>query len=161
MLTSLLRKSNPTIPIIVISAYEDKELLKSFMSLRLIEYLVKPIDFNQLNEILIKCAREIERNGLIETRLSKNALYSHSKKSLIVDENIITLTPKEIEFLELLIKNKNRLVTKIQIEDYLYAGEDMSSAAINNLSSKLRKKIGSNNSIITVSNIGFMMVNQS
>ena len=87
-------------------------------------------------------------------------VYSFSKKSLIKEDEVITLTPKEVNLLELLIENKNKLVSKEQIEDIVYDMDQMSVSALNNLTSKLRKKIGADNTILTISSFGFMLADK-
>lgn len=160
MLTTMIRNINNNVPIVIISGFSDRDMLLEFISLNLVEYMVKPIDFEQLNEILYKCAKAIEKNGLIEYRLNENTVYSFSKKSLLKDNEVITLTPKEVNLIELLIENKNKLVSKEQIEDIVYDMEEMTVSALNNLTSKLRKKIGANNTILTISSFGFMLADQ-
>jgi DNA-binding response OmpR family regulator len=160
MLTRLVRKLNNDIPIVIISAYHEKELLLDFISLNLIEYLVKPVDFNQLSNVLSKCAKVILDKGLIEVQLTKICTYSYSKKSLLIDNKIISLTAKEISFLELLIKNKNKLVTKNEVEYTVYNSEEMTVSAINNLVLRVRKKIGSSKVIVTINELGFMFIKQ-
>lgn len=161
MLTTLLRKLDDKVPIVIISAYSDKSLLLDFISLNLVEYLIKPVDFEQLNNILFKCAKILDKNGLIEYRITPSCSYSFSKKSLLEDNEIISLSPKEVSLIELLIENKNKLVTKEQIEDVVYNLEDMSVSALNNLILKLRKKIGEKKAIISVSSLGFMIAELS
>ena len=75
MLTTLLRKLDDKVPIVIISAHSDKSLLLDFISLNLVEYLIKPVDFEQLNSILLKCAKIIYKNGLIEYRITASCCY--------------------------------------------------------------------------------------
>jgi DNA-binding response OmpR family regulator len=158
-LSSFIRKMNDEIPIVVISAYSEVDTLLKFVSLNLVEYIVKPINFNQLIEILEKCANRIIAKGLIEFHINEMISYSFSKKTLLsrIDKKLIALSPKEIDLIELLIKYANRLVNKEEIESTLYNYEGMSTPAFNNLISKIRKKIGAK-SIVTVSNLGIMLV---
>ena len=157
LLTNLIRKMNKEVPIVVVSAYNDTNLLLDFISQNLVNYLVKPVDFEQISSVLQSCAKIILEKGLIDVTLTENAIYSYSKKSLIVNDELIPLAPKEILFLELLLKNMNVLVSKETIEADVYNHEFMSASAINSLVSKLRKKIGAN--IITnVSTFGYMIV---
>lgn len=158
MMTTILRKINNEIPIVIISAHTEKNLLLDFISLNLIEYIVKPVDFRQLTDVLNKCAKIILDKGLIEIQITENCIYSFSKKSLLIDDDIIQLTTKEILFLELLIKNKNKLVTRDQVEYEVYDDENMTTSAINNLILRLRKKIGSSKVIVTINEVGFMIV---
>jgi len=159
ILTQILRKLDINIPIVIISGYDEKKLLLDFISLNLVDYLVKPIDFDQLEIVLNRCAKIMLDKGLIEIELTKDCLYSYSKKSLIIKDEIIALTVKEINFLELLIKNKNKLVSKSEVECFVY-NKNMTTSAINNLVLRLRKKINIPKVILTINELGFMFVKQ-
>lgn len=141
-LTTFIRRLDRKIPIIVVSAYTEKDALVKFASMNLVEYLIKPIDFDHLNYLLEKCAKELIENGTIEVKLGKYSTYSFSQKHLIKDDKLISLTPNEIKFLELLIEHKKKLVTLEMIEYTIYENEVLTDSALNNLVSKLRKKIG-------------------
>ncbi len=159
MFITMLRQIDKKIPIVVVSAYSDSSDLIKLTSLRLIDYLVKPIDFTNLQSAIVKCATEIEEEGLIETNLTKNCSYLHSSKSLKLDEKVISLSPNEISLLELLIENNNMLVTKPQIEDIVYKNEYVSDGALNTLVSKLRKKMGVN-IINSIHSHGYILIRQ-
>lgn len=143
-LTTFIRRIDKNIPIVVISAYTDQDALVDFAAMKLVQYIVKPIDFDKLNSVLEKCATELLNNGSIETYLSENTIYSFSQKILIKEDQSISLTPNEIKFLELLLQNKNKLVSLEMIDYKVYDNENFSDSALNNLVLKLRKKIGVN-----------------
>jgi len=156
-LVTFVRRVNKDMPIVVISAYTDTDALVNFASLHLMQYLIKPIDFNQLNIVLDKCAKELLDRGLIELRLNNDTFYSFSQKCVIKNGENISLSPSEIKFLELLIENKKSLVTIDMIEQEVYDYQTCSNSALNNLVSKLRKKTG----ITTINNIpkiGYILV---
>jgi len=156
-LVTFVRRINKDMPIVAISAYTDTDALVNFASLHLMQYLIKPIDFNQLNIVLDKCAKELLDRGLIEVRLNDGTFYSFSQKCVIKNGENISLSPSEIKFLELLLENKKSLVTIDMIEQEVYDYQTCSNSALNNLVSKLRKKTG----ITTINNIpkiGYILV---
>lgn len=144
MFINIIRQLNKKIPIVVISAYSDPDTLVDLVSLKLEKYLVKPIDFNQLIGILEMCVREILEKGLWEFKLTPECKYTYSNRSLVKNDEIISLTSNEIALLEHLIKNESKLVTKEQIEHIVYNDEIVTDNAIKTLISKLRRKIGEN-----------------
>ncbi len=156
-LTNVIRNQNTTIPIVVVSAYSEQNLLMGFMDKKLISYMNKPINFDDFSKVLENCAYSLEENGTIESSLNAEHIYSYSKKSILKGNTLIALTPKEITFLELLLKNRDKLVTKEIIEDVVWRDEQMSMAALNNLVAKLRKKTYSS-IVINISTLGFMIV---
>jgi DNA-binding response OmpR family regulator len=74
-----------------------------------------------------------------------------------VNGETILLNKFEIELLDLLLVNKNKIVNKTTIEHILNPDEPMSEAAYKNLIYRLRKKIGKEN-IISVSGLGIKLV---
>ena len=157
-LTTHIRKTNKDIPIVVISAYTDKKALVEFTALNLVKYLVKPVGFEELDRVLEECAKELIENGLFEVKLNDTTLYSFSQKCIIRDDQNISLAPNEIKFLELLLNNRKKLVSNEMIEYEVYNSEAITDAALNNLVSKLRKKIGLNN-IKNISKTGYIFIN--
>ncbi len=155
--TTFIRKVDKNIPIIVLSAYSEKQTLKELISLNLIDFLEKPVDYDTLKEVLGKCAQSLTDNGLIEYAIAQNVKYSFSHKLLHRGKEEIALTYKEILFLELMITNRQRIVTKQMVEDTIYEGGYMSASAISNLISKLRKKAGKD-IFKTIPNIGYALV---
>jgi len=159
MLTSILRQLNKKLPILIISAYSEPETLVNLIPLKLTNYLIKPIDFDQLKLSLVKCAIEIEENGEIEAKLTNDSSYSYSKKRIIHHEEDIHLTPNEILLIELLLEHENKLVPINLIEYNVYKNAYVSITAINTLISKLRKKIGKN-IIKSIPSHGYIMVKE-
>jgi two-component system response regulator YesN len=73
-----LREMDPNIKIIFMSGYSDKEYLKSAIHLRALSYVEKPIDYDELEKVLVEAIQMIvgERKKREETdiheRLAKN-----------------------------------------------------------------------------------------
>lgn len=154
---SFIRKLDKTVPIVALSAYSERETLIELISLHLIDFLEKPIEFEALKNVLDKTARHLIENGLLEYTILPDLKYSFSRKVLFFREKEIALTHKEVLFLELIIENRHRVVTKEMIEEVIYSAKSTSDSAINNLLFKLRKKIGEN-IFKTIPGIGFSLV---
>ena len=155
-----IRISDKTIPIILLSAYTDKEFLLEATKLKLVDYLTKPINFKSLNDALQKCVEEILDNSRYIIVFKNNIQYNVSHNYLI-DNNKeeIHLTNKELDLLNFLIKNNNRICSADELksaiwDDYLEATD----SALKNLLNKLRKKIGKE-SIINISGVGYKLEN--
>jgi len=135
-----IRESDSKIPIVVTSAYTDREYLLESIKLSLVEYLVKPMREDDLERVLARCA---ELLGSIEKNIyfNKNFYYDFTDKIFINGNKKITLTNKEIELIELLLANRGHLLTKQKIEDAIYIYEEAAPSALKNLVFKLRKKL--------------------
>ena len=154
-----IRISDKTIPIVLLSAYTDKEFLLEATKLKLVDYLTKPINFKDLNNALQKCVEEILDNSRYIITFKNNIQYNVSLNSLIDDnkKEEIRLTNKELDLLNFLIKNNNRVCSAEELksaiwDDYLEATD----SALKNLLNKIRKKIGKE-SIINISGVGYKL----
>ena len=148
-----------TIPVIILSAYTDKNYLLEATKLKLVDYLTKPIDFKSLNSALNKCVDEILDNSRYIISFKNNIQYNVLHKKLIDSSNDkeIALTSKELTLLELLIKNSNRVLSTDELKTSIWEDEfEATDSALKNLLNKLRKKIGKE-SIINISSVGYRL----
>lgn len=149
-----IREKNRDIPIIVTSAYTDKDLLLESIKLSLVEYVVKPIRESTLIELLTSCAKLLLEKSQTIVTIDENYKYDYTNKTLMHKGNSISLTNKEVDFLEILLSHKGNLATRQMIEDKLYIYEEAPPSALKNLVFKFRKKVGSN-FIETVGSLGY------
>ncbi len=154
-----LRKTDKTIPVILLSAFTDTKYLLEATKLKLVDYLTKPIDFKTLNNALQNCVEEILDNSRYSILFQNNIQYNVLHKKLI-DLNTkeeITLTSKELELLSFLIKNNNRIVSTDELKSNLWEDYfEATDSALKNLLNKVRKKIGKE-SIINISGVGYRL----
>lgn len=149
-----IRKENHSIPIIVTSAYTDRDFLLESIKLSLIDYIIKPIKESELIRLLEASAEILASNHLTIMTLDSENSYDYNNKIIIQNDVTIILTPKEIELFELLLAHRGNLVTRQVIENQLYIYDDAPPSALKNLIFKLRKKMG-NDIIQTVGNLGY------
>lgn len=150
-----LREIDKTIPVILLSAYTDKEYLLEATKLKLIDYLTKPIDFKELSQALQKCVEDILDNSRYIINFTNNVKYNVLHKKLYLDEEEIPLTSKELILLDFLIKNNNRVVSHEELKYNVWEDSfDATDSALKNLLNKLRKKIGKE-TILNISGVGF------
>jgi len=154
-----IRKNYFKMPVILLSAYTEKNYLLEATKLKLVDYLVKPIDFKILNNAIEKAAEEIIENGKYIIEFKNNTIYNVLNKELNckASKEELLLTAKEIELLELLISNSNRIISYEEIKDSIWPDSfDVTDSALKNIITKLRKKIGKE-SIKNIPSIGFRL----
>jgi DNA-binding response OmpR family regulator len=151
-----IRNIDQETPIVIISAYSEQNILLEFIKLHLVEYIIKPIKHSEFITVLEKCANLLEQRMIVKMKLSENCIYDKPNKTIIFDSKKQELTTKEVGLLELLIKNKNKLVTKEMIEYELYENKPMGETSLRNLVFKLRKKMNPN-IIKTMGSHGFTL----
>jgi len=151
-----IREENRSIPIIITSAYSDREYLLDAIKLSLVEYIIKPMKESQLDTVLENSAKILLDNSKTKIYFDENNYYDYINKQFISNSNFISLTNKEIEFFELLLAHRGELVTKAKIEDKLYIYEEAPPSALKNLVFKLRKKLPIN-IIKTYGKLGYLI----
>ena len=153
-----LRQIDKKIPVILLSAYTETNYLLKATKLKLIDYLTKPVDFDTLNNALIKCAEDIYDNGMFILNFENGIEYNVLNKELKdINKKEIKLTSKELLLLDYLTKNNSRVISHDELktniwEDYFEATD----SALKNLLNKLRKKIGKE-SISNISGVGYKL----
>lgn len=151
-----IREYNKTIPILIASAYTDKEKLLNSIMLNLVRYIEKPILYDDLNPILEAIVDRLHESGTLITRLNEHCTYqSFNKTVLMKDGKMMRLTKHEAVFLELLLTRPNQLFSKELIEDTLYTKE-VNANALRNMVFRLRRKLG-HELIITLKDFGYLL----
>ncbi len=150
-LIQMVREINPQIPVIIMSAFQDSETLRKVIPLHVSDYLIKPI---QIEEVLELSLKSLESQATEAIQLKNNIIVNISQKTVYQDDQLIALTKKEFELLQLLIENPNAILSKEQIENALWNGDIISESSVKTLLKKLRDKIGED-AVITVKNLGY------
>lgn len=151
-----IRLIDQKIPIVITSAYSDKNYLLESIKLSLIEYLIKPIKEEELMRVLSSCAKIVDENKQTIINISSSVMYDYMNKVCIMGKKSVNLTSKEVDFLELLLLTRGHLVPKAKIESKLYMYGEAPPSALKNLVFKLRKKIG-NDAICTQGSLGYFI----
>ncbi len=145
-----LRKSYPSVPVIMVSGYTDIETIMDAYDVGCDEYLKKPFD---LRELEIKVTRLMNEELL---SLSANVKYDIAGRLLFVDDEEIHLSLKESNLLHTFMTNVNRPLTHSYLESVIWGGVEDNGHALRNLILRLRKRIGAG-IIDTVQGKGYIL----
>ena len=86
--------------------------------------------------------------NIVEARLGKHLISYNGlnlnldKKTITVDGNPVNLTPTEFELLHLLLANRNKVLSRQQLMDTVWAGVVVTDRTVNVNITRLRKKLG-------------------
>ena len=144
-----IRQHDKHTPIILATAFTQTDFLLKAVELQLIKYLVKPITSAKLSEALHLAYDSIHQEEQSIVSLSNNSTYDILNKVLIIDNTVVNLTKNEQLLLDILVKNKSKLVTYEEIEKYIWFDTIMSMDTLRSLVKFLRKKL----QIIPIENI--------
>ena len=149
-----IRQKDKKTQIIIITAFCDKDYLLKAIELGLVKYLVKPVKEKEFEEALFLCINALERNESNIVKLDEFTFFDTFNKNLISNNEIVKLRAKELDFLELLIKNKNRYVTYEEIENYVWDDSVMTKDALKTLVKNIKTKIPKD-LILNLTNSGY------
>ncbi|XOB60662.1 response regulator transcription factor [Campylobacterota bacterium DY0563] len=137
-MTKEIRKENETIPIIVLSAFSDKEKLLKAIDIGITKYFIKPFDPDELLEYLVTIASKLNKSRII--CLNKHFSFDNNTNNLFEDEQLINITKREKNFINLLIKNKNNITSSDELKETLWENEEVTDERVRTFIKRLRKK---------------------
>lgn len=135
-----IRKINRKIPIIILSAYSDKELLLKAANLQIDGYIVKPISFKKLTASFDNALQRIQALSIIH--INNELHYNLNTMQLFKNQELLTLGMKENQFLGYLIINNDRMVSKNELMVNVWKYDYPTDSAFKNLIYNIRKKVG-------------------
>lgn len=152
-----LRKINRQIPVIIVSGtFEPKVVLES-ISFNLVDYILKPVDLKKLKDALYRAVTHIFENGLYIINFDNELIYDVRKKVLKEKGNDIDLGKNELKLLDILVSNKNVLLSQDDIKNMIWEyGYEISDQALKSLINRLRTKIGKKY-IKNISTLGYIL----
>lgn len=152
-MTIKIKELDSFIPIIILSAHSDKEKLLKAIDVGISKYFIKPFDPEDLLEYINKVAPTLHKQK--EIQLKENFIFDNNSMSLYKDNTLITLTKREKEFLYLLIKNKNAIVSNQQIKQILW-NEEVNDERLRTFIKRLRLKT-SKSIVENISSQGYLI----
>lgn len=149
-----IRQKDKKTQIIIITAFCDRDYLLKAVELQLVKYLIKPVKEKEFEEALFLCVNSLKEDNSNIVKLENEIYFDTFNKNLVIKDEIVKLRAKEILFLELLIKNKNRYVTYEEIENYVWSESVMTKDALKTLVKNLKTKIPKD-LILNLTNSGY------
>ena len=160
---TMIKKNHPHIEIIFLTAHLDDYNVDRAIELNPTAYLSKPFNREELRVFLKIALRKIDKESLNTEEdqhhiiFDKEFSYDTSDSTLYCCFEIINLTKKESDFLELLLENKNNVVDFYTIENTIWPDKETNANTIRTLVKRLRQKL-KHKFIETVSSRGYRLV---
>ncbi len=148
-----IRMYHKIIPIIIISSNHDLEKIQQAYELGCDDYLKKPFYMYELVQKVKKLI--LPKQNIV--KFWNNFHYDINAKRLYeIGKKDIKLAKKEILFLELFVKDKKRIVTYEQMQEYIWEGQETNCENIRALIKRLRKKLPKG-AIESIKDIGYKL----
>ena len=144
-LVKQIRENDLGTAIVFLTAYIDEENLFLAANLNIQAYISKDtITYPKLKKVLFQAIKFLNLTTNLYIHITNELSYDKVTGLLIYqDKQEIKLNKKEKAFMDLLVDNKNGLITYSEIENYVWDGYDevMTSMALRSVVKNLRKKI--------------------
>jgi len=148
-----IRKVNSDVPIIILSAYSETDKFLNAIDIGVVKYLIKPFDPDELLDYISSIddkfgSKLIALQDDFSFNLTTNSLYKNSR--------YISLTKKEIKFIELLVQNDEHILDDKIIKNNLWADEEVSDERLRTFIRRLRVKT-SKNLVLNIKGQGYQI----
>ncbi|MDD5359508.1 MAG: response regulator transcription factor [Sulfurovaceae bacterium] len=138
---------------LIISSYTDIQHISQAFSLGCDDYIKKPFE---IEELLIRIEKiEKTRYPQCKIKFNNEFVYDFQTKILEKDMKKIMLSRIETNFIEILLRNKGKVVSLDTIREKVWEN-DTPSNTISATIYRIRNKIG-NNVILTFRDVGYMI----
>lgn len=135
-----IRKFDPYVPVIFITAYDSDENMLSSIALKSRHFLKKPFDKDQLLISMVMAVAQ-DTFDINMLQMLHGFSYQIETKCLFHEGNEVELTRTEQRLLYLLLMHRNRTVSFDMIESYSWQDKGASADTIRNYINRLRNKI--------------------
>jgi len=146
-----IREYYHKVPIIIISASVELDTIKESYDFGCNDYLKKPFFIDEL-EIKIEQLCDIKTDLL---QFDDNSYFDLQSSTITINNIEVRLTKKERLLVNLLISNRNKIVTYQEIENSVWEGDYVTSESIRSLIRRVRK-IFDNKYIETIIDTGYI-----
>ncbi len=142
-------------PVIFISAIVDIEDISRAFDLGCHDYLKKPF---HLKELMLRIEKILQTHYVSQAhvRLSANYSFDREKGQLYFQNEVQILTRRQLQIIDLLARNRSRVVSYDMFRDYVYDDYDIDTGTIRAEVNRL-KKVLKEDIIVNVRGIGYLI----
>ncbi|SFV64612.1 Putative two-component response regulator [hydrothermal vent metagenome] len=133
-----IRKINPNQIIVILSAYSETDKLLTAIDLEIKKYFIKPFDPDELLDYLCEVIGKLEIKKIISS--TENYIFNTKTKKLYRGDEVIQLTKREIDFIELLINQSDNFIDDETIKRELWNEKNVSDDRVRTFIRRLRQK---------------------
>lgn len=147
-----IRFNHKETPVIIISSNHDLEKIEKSYAKGCDDYLKKPF-------YIFELVQKVKKLCIVQKKflaLNDNCHYDFINHILLLDDDEVELTKKEILFLEMFSKNLHRVATYAEIDEYVWEGEETNLTNIRAMIKRLRKKLPED-TIVIVKGLGYSL----
>jgi DNA-binding response OmpR family regulator len=142
-LIETVRKTDKRIPIIVLSAYDDKDYFLKTINAGIDGYILKPYNLKQITETLTNIIEKYDFENILKEiiELDFDFFWNKSSNQLFKNNQLIKLSKNEARLFELFINNNDLTKSYRDIETFVFDCYENDMKKIRNLMSRLKIKL--------------------
>lgn len=150
---------------IIVSAHKNEEDLLKLINLRVSGYFVKPLNIDNMMEMLQKAKEEVllDKQPKIQEKTNKLLKLNNSytfdlETNKLYNKGIIVkLSKKESEVLEILISNLGTLISVDRFKQEIWDNIDINDSSFRTVMKRLKDKIKDDDFIISHKGYGYII----
>ena len=133
-----IHADTPDLPIVILSAYSDKEKLLGAIDAGIAKYFIKPFDPDELLSYLCILAEKHYRPE--KAKLIPPYYFDEANHTLLREGRVVRLTPRELDLISYLIKAPNHIISKEEISERIGKETKASDESVRVFIRRLREK---------------------
>jgi DNA-binding response OmpR family regulator len=127
---SKIRQENEHITAIIMSSYDDKVKLKNAIRLNLLDYIVKPYELTQLQDLFKEFAKKVMSNSALKIQITHECYYDTIQKYIFCNDKVEKFTSSEIKIFEYFLKNRGKMINYEELLDLINSNSQKSLISI-------------------------------
>ena len=149
---------------IIVSAHKNEEDLLKLINLRVCGYFVKPLNIDNMMEMLQKAReevlkdkqpKEVKNKALIS--LNNSYTFDLSANKLYCKNIIVKLSKKESEILDVLIQNLGEIISVDKFKEIVWDDITINDSSFRTVMKRLKDKIKDDDFIISHKGYGYII----
>ena len=159
----LIRELIPNQRFIIVSAHKNEEDLLKLINLRVLGYFLKPLNIDNMMEMLQKAKEEVledkKESNINEdlVKLNKTYTYDLSNDKLYNHESIVKLSKKESDILQVLIRSLGEVISVEKFKEKVWNDIQTNDSAFRTVMKRLKDKIIDDDFIISHKGYGYII----
>ncbi len=145
---------------IIVSGYKDEEMLQKSIDLKVLRYFEKPLNIDNVMELLTKAKEEVleekkKENNIIQ--INDIFIYYMHSKLLYENGNLVKLSKKETLALDILMKNRGQITDIDTFKKIIWKNTETIDATFRAVIKRLKDKIKTKDFITSRKGQGYII----
>lgn len=159
----LIREVIPNQRFIIVSAHKNEEDLLKLINLRVLGYFLKPLNIDNMMEMLQKAKEEVLEDKKVSNtnkslvNLNKTYTYDLSSDKLYNNESIVKLSKKELDILKVLINSLGEVISVEKFKEAVWNDIKTNDSAFRTVMKRLKDKVIDDDFIVSHKGYGYII----